>query len=301
MNSRFVVPVDELEEVSEERDYSALEQELNGLEERALQDFVPALTDARDKTLAYVKRSLTDGVRDQSAWLDKFEVRGWQGVTDTFAETFRQGWEAGRRYLRAVAPSIRGHDIHEYRAPVAASWAPRSSLQWLRDKSFWASGVTRDTLTNGAKSIILAALKSGEAEEETMRKLFELWTPYLGDGVDLETMGRLRTIVRTNVTEALNQGIVTEARAPDMQGIILALEYTAVLDERTTPVCQLLHGTQIKTDDKRLDALIPPNHFNCRSVLDPVIEDAEYDENALLTDKLYAEAVTLIPPGFGGS
>jgi SPP1 gp7 family putative phage head morphogenesis protein len=188
--------------------------------------------------------------------------------------------------------------VAEYAAPT--SFAPRASLEWLKQKQLYVSGVARDDLLKRAKALLLQALKTGEPEEETMRKLYESWVPYVGTDVDPNALARLRTIIRTNSTEALNEGIVAEARSPEMAKVIKALVYVATLDDRTTPLCEFLHGTQIWPDDPRLDAIVPPNHFNCRSILDPVIDDDEYDPDALLSIDKYREAVAMIEPGFGG-
>jgi SPP1 gp7 family putative phage head morphogenesis protein len=259
----------------------------------------PAIIESRDRFLAYVKKSLGATMSDRAAWLERLDLKGWGPAQDAFGEMLRQGWEHGRRYVRSVTPSIRA-------LATPTSFAPRASLEWLKSKQLYVSGVARDDLLKRAKSLILSALKTGEAEDVTMKKLFKAWGPYVGDEVDPNAIARLRTIIRTNTTEALNEGIVTEARAMNASGdpaerkVIKALVYVAVLDERTTPVCEFLHGTQIWPDDPRLDALVPPNHFNCRSILDPVISDDEYDPDALLSISKYREAIVLIQPGFGG-
>lgn len=274
------------------RDYAPLVAALNAQEDEALREVSQAIIDSRNASLKYIRANFAR--LGEPEWLDKMDLRAWDTVEASLGETLRQAWEQGRRYVRGALPSVRT-------LAQATSFAPKESLKWLRSKQLYVSGVTREDLLKRAKNIILQGLKKGEDEEVLMGKLFEAWVPHVGNGVDLETMGRLRTIIRTNSTEALNEGILAEARNPDVMKYIKALEYVATLDERTTPVCELLHGTQIWPDDPRLDSLVPPSHFNCRSILDPVIMDEEYDpENALLTPELYAQAVAMIAPGFGG-
>jgi SPP1 gp7 family putative phage head morphogenesis protein len=295
-DSRYISSFEELsfDDSGPSRDYSQLETALNDLEDQALGSLGPAIEESRDRFLAYVAKSLgPDGPRDRAAWLERLDLKGWGPAQDAFGEMLRQGWEHGRRYARAVAPSIRT-------MATPTSFAPRASLEWLKSKQLYVSGVAKDDLLKRAKGLILQALKTGESEDKTMEKLRAAWAPYVGSKVDPAAMVRLRTIVRTNTTEALNEGIVTEARSPDMKGVVKALVYVAVLDSRTTPICEMLHGTQIWPDDPRLDAIVPPNHFNCRSILDPVIDDDEYDPDALLSVAKYQAAVSLVQPGFGG-
>jgi SPP1 gp7 family putative phage head morphogenesis protein len=50
------------------------------------------------------------------------------------------------------------------------------------------------------------------------------------------------------------------------------LEFLAVLDLRTSPVCIAASGRRFRLDDPELPAFRPPMHPNCRSVLIPIID-----------------------------
>lgn len=84
---------------------------------------------------------------------------------------------------------------------------------------------------------------------------------------------RLETIARTNITEATNLSRVALFGSPEFQGFVVAMEYSAILDERTTEICEHLHGKIFKD----WADLTPPNHFNCRSVLVPVTVVDDWD------------------------
>ena len=84
---------------------------------------------------------------------------------------------------------------------------------------------------------------------------------------------RLETIVRTNTTDAYNQARKNEFREDDF---VVAMEYSAVLDDRTTDFCREHDGKIYKKDDPYLDTITPPNDFNCRSLLVPVLADEEF-------------------------
>jgi uncharacterized protein with gpF-like domain len=57
---------------------------------------------------------------------------------------------------------------------------------------------------------------------------------------------------------------------PELGDFVEGLEYSAILDSRTTEVCKSLNGRQYKKDDSVWNSITPPNHFNCRSVLIPI-------------------------------
>lgn len=78
------------------------------------------------------------------------------------------------------------------------------------------------------------------------------------------------------------------------------IRYSAVLDSRTTPVCRYLHERIFRPEDIQLTGLIPPNHFNCRSLVVPIIvgelskpPDYKVDPKVYITDEeiLHAQAL----------
>lgn len=56
-----------------------------------------------------------------------------------------------------------------------------------------------------------------------------------------------------------------------------AVEFSAVLDNRTSSVCEAMHGTHIKLENAVIGKNIPPLHPNCRSTILPVIDQEESD------------------------
>ncbi len=182
-------------------------------------------------------------------------------------------------------------------------FAPIEALRYLDQKTIWITGVLRDKITADAKLIILNAIKFGESLTATIQKLDELFVPYIGeeqvleDGEALDPF-RLETIVRTNSTEAYNQGRLIQARDPEFDGLIKYMEYSAVVDSRTTPVCRLLDGKIIPLNDPNMDRLAPSNHFNCRSILVAVPPSQQVNASDILTEAEEGEALGLIPVGF---
>lgn len=87
----------------------------------------------------------------------------------------------------------------------------------------------------------------------------------------------LERIARTEATRAYNLGMRSEYDAEDT---VVAYEFVAIVDSRTTEQCILLNRTIISKDDPRLDNYTPPLHCNCRSELSPVFA---WDENIVST------------------
>ena len=89
-------------------------------------------------------------------------------------------------------------------------------------------------------------------------------TDAAGRAVNVPT--RVENIVRTNTSAALNMGRTNLFAREEYKGFIEAFEYSAIMDDRITDICETLNG-RIKKD---WGAYTPPNHFQCRSILVPV-------------------------------
>jgi SPP1 gp7 family putative phage head morphogenesis protein len=170
----------------------------------------------------------------------------------------------------------------------------------MDERMFWVSGVLRDDLTKRAQTILMQAIKNGEPLDETIEKLGDVFEPFVGRGVEpeVERPARLETIVRTNLTEAYNTARLAELHDSDLAPFVEGVRYSAILDSRTTEICEFLHDKVFRVDDPDLDRLSPPNHFNCRSVLVPVIVGEKVD--AYATQDEIDRGLEMISEGFGG-
>lgn len=184
----------------------------------------------------------------------------------------------------------------DYATPIT----PVRAANFMDERMFWVSGVLRDDLTRRAQGVLVQALKLGEPLDDTLGKLADTFAPYILEGVAPEVVSpfRLETIVRTNLTEAYNQGRLEELQDPALALYVEGVRYSAIMDERTTPVCQFLHDKVFHEDDPDLGRIAPPNHFNCRSILVPVIVGEDIEEYAGQAE--IDEALSMIKASFGG-
>jgi len=127
-------------------------------------------------------------------------------------------------------------------------------------QSIWARLVAKGFTTR-------ESVRASETDEGVMSALDELWV----DDED-QAASYLDTLSRTNLFEAMNEARFAEFTDPELDGFVVALRYSAVLDQRTTEICSGMHDRVFKTDSEVWDNLRPPNHYNCRSVLIPITE-----------------------------
>lgn len=141
---------------------------------------------------------------------------------------------------------------------------PTAAVKYLKAKKLQVSGVLEDSVTAEVKQAILTGLKSGDASRAIIPRIEKVFEKYVGDDNKLQdgeplSASRIETVVRTNTTEAYNQGRLNSFRG---NSFVQAVMYSAIIDSRTTDVCDLLDGLYFKADDPNLDAITPPNHFN---------------------------------------
>jgi SPP1 gp7 family putative phage head morphogenesis protein len=115
--------------------------------------------------------------------------------------------------------------------------------------------------------ITLDAVLVEEPRESVLERVEEL----LADALDTANVpAYLNTLVRTNTFEALNEARFAEFTDPALADFVVALEYSAIMDERTTEICSELDGHVHAKGSAVWDKFRPPNHYNCRSVLIPI-------------------------------
>lgn len=121
----------------------------------------------------------------------------------------------------------------------------------FRYKFFWLSLVNDVKVIEKVRDVIDKMVEQGIPTSEAIKRYSEL----LGD-----RRYYAETVFRTNLTSHYNLGVVDSFDAE-------YFEYSAIIDERTTQICQRLNGKIFKRSET---SLIPPNHYNCRSIVVPV-------------------------------
>jgi SPP1 gp7 family putative phage head morphogenesis protein len=74
----------------------------------------------------------------------------------------------------------------------------------------------------------------------------------------------------TIVSQCINRGRNGYMLDPDNMDQIQALEYSAIIDDATTDICLSLDGKIMLPDDPDSQQFMPPNHYNCRSIMIPI-------------------------------
>jgi SPP1 gp7 family putative phage head morphogenesis protein len=213
--------------------------------------------------------------------------------------SMKDAWGTGTRHASIEVDKAKGESFS----------IDRKRMKFIEEeyfdiKSFAVAG----TLTNDAlaliKQTILTGVKQGATTKDIIANIYSalitegyttandveavLGAALVSDleiakGVNVNKAHRIETMVRTNIFEAINEARYNYFSDPGLEGFVEALEYSAILDKRTTTICLHLDGHVHPTDSDEWNKYRPPNHFNCRSLLIPVTEIDTWSESDLPT------------------
>ena len=62
---------------------------------------------------------------------------------------------------------------------------------------------------------------------------------------------------------------------PDIKPEVPAWQYSAIMDPRTTEICRGLDRKTYLSNDPIWSRVYPPNHYNCRSIVVPIVGAVE--------------------------
>ena len=283
---------------SEKRlDFERIKNRLDDLEQSALGQMLEVMEQIQEKVLGDVtRRFFKDGLANASE-VHKLKVPYLGSVARIFKGFGEQLLDAGSEDLMAsvkraegfAAVNPGGLSLKQQISAFKANWAAKST------------GIATDIgdeLARDVRNVLLKAMQNGETQAETtlkLKRLFEKWQ--VGSTVRGGAFNpwRLETIIRTNFTNAYAQGRLIASRDPDLKGFIQAYQYSAILDERTSDICDSLDGLVLPADDPMVDRIVPPNHFNCRGVLVEVVKGEDFK---LSTDRQAASAAASVPDSF---
>lgn len=243
------------EEKETKENYSEIETFLNKGE-----------SDLKDKALPFMKHminGLIDSAEkmsinsvDDIAKLDKLsfkksEIKKLSKIlNDNFDASYKRFYDLAKKEIKKDNFAIDPED--EFLAILA-----RENLNFIGD---WEYNVTKS-----ARVAIIGAIKDGLP----ISSVVDLIT---SKGFQ-DTEVALERYARTKHTEVMNNARKSYF---DATGVVGGYQFSAILDGRTSLICQSLHGKIFKKGTEPT----PPLHFNCRSLLIPltIYQDFTPDE-----------------------
>ena len=138
---------------------------------------------------------------------------------------------------------------------------PEEAVNWLKDYVPKLAGVLNSDVIEKVSSVIREAMMTGSTLQERMKALRES-----SEILQKMTDARIESIARTEITRADSMGRLISMKSNED---VIGVEFSAIMDDRTTEICSSRHGLLMRLDDPRLPENTPPLHVRCRSLLLP--------------------------------
>ena len=275
--------------------FTQVSASLDAIELRGAGAIQATLRRSRDELDRMVRADLADGQLDVVQNLNNLPYA--EALVPDVNAMLLAGYGYGRASIAQELSSQFTDKTKVRKFETDVNYIPQDAVNYLNTKAVTVAGTIDARITANVKNVLLSAIKTGMAQAEIIQALDAVFDPYLG--APEKTASQLETIVRTNMTDAFNQGRLIQARAAEDIGVPLTgYQYSAILDARTTDVCKLLDDKFFRADDPDVDRLAPPRHFNCRSVLVPLTIDTGTMGTTPITEAEKAQAIALSGEGF---
>lgn len=186
-----------------------------------------------------------------------------KALRECFADVIETSYEQARRELPK-----------KMFAKVKPGMDKTQTEKFLASRAMKITGVVENKVLDSVQNVLENSIRYDKSLKDTIAAIeedTELLTvlPRVDSaGRAVNVPARLENIARTNISDAVNQARMSLFQDPELKGFVQAFEYSAILDDRTTEICQSLHG-KIQRD---WGSYAPPNHYQCRSLLIPVTE-----------------------------
>ena len=259
-------------------DFTSIEKTLDGAEA----DVLPRIS----KLAASIQNDFIAQVRD-SGLVGRKDAERLNGIGFRNLRDMNRVWATYFEDLYGVATDEAGKEI----LPRGTFKAPTMSEKYLaiiRAEAFKVVKDWNEMVAKKAKGLIIQGMKDGLADSE----IYRLAKAVMAD----ESERWVATVVRTKTTEVYNEArkIYFETD-PIASEIVVAYQWSSILDDRTSEVCRMLDG-KVWERGEFADRVKPPAHFNCRSVIVPITRFEKYEVDAPTLEKIGEAGGNLILP-----
>jgi SPP1 gp7 family putative phage head morphogenesis protein len=214
---------------------------------------------------------------------------------NTINRALTQSWKIGEKHATDEIGAARGTTFTQ----VNMRRLEDNAADYFGAKAFSTAGsltadiedIIKNTLQNGIKFSWTQREITDQIYKTLLRKgmmIVDDAVPFVSlderdliealEGAGLKAH-RLETMIRTTVFDAINEARYNMFTDPALGDFVQAMEYSAILDSRTTNICRNLDGKTFAKESDLWEKYRPPNHFNCRSILIAVTDADTWKES----------------------
>jgi SPP1 gp7 family putative phage head morphogenesis protein len=177
--------------------------------------------------------------------IEDLQVKRLKDLKVLLKNSFREQYSEAKKMAQSELFKV------NYSLPVPTD----EFLNFLEDETYSFIGDWSYQVTKNAKTELIAAIKDGKP----LSSVVDLLT----DKGMKDSLVALERYARTKYTEVMNRGRMDFFESSK---IVQGYQYSAILDDSTSDICEGLDGKVFKDGEQP----VPPLHFNCRSVLIPI-------------------------------
>lgn len=233
-------------------DFRAIGAQLEASETGLLKELRPIVNDIYDDLFDQMrKKKIVAGEESKPERIRTIKLKKMSQVQKVIKKHFRESWQ---KHVTIAQSEL-------FKQNFANIVPSETFLQWLESETFDYVGDWSFNITKEAAVEMRNAIRDG-------RPLSSV-TGVLDDTGKEASRVSAERFARTKFTEIANRA---RLHAFEQAKVVDGVQYSAILDSRTTVVCAGLHGKKFKL----AEAPIPPLHFNCRSIVIPILIFEEY-------------------------
>lgn len=262
--------------------FSVIATRTEAMSDVAAKSMAGIIAKAVGRALKDVPELIKNPVQVQDVVFDKVSMGKLKAAC---VDALGRGWDLGTRQANNEIDNARKVAGKNSRR-VFSALRDDSAAGFLDANGFRMAG----NLADGARAIIqqelLQAIKAGQRPELAASQIYQrlidkgftdlssvdsqtddddvkqALQEAVGASTEAGTLAYLNTLTRTNIFEAMNESRYAAFTDPELDGFVEALEYSAILDDRTTEICQALDGYTADSESDTWDTFRPPNHYN---------------------------------------
>ena len=244
--------------------FSVIDRESTAMEQK----HITLLNKAANKLIIGLTSDI-DEVTPEAIDNLKVSSRAKRAINKVYRTMALDAWALGKRHAD-IEIGKAGRGQFDKERFTAGALTEEAAEAFLESRAFEFSKTFSDKVLKQISSIMFNGIKFQWTLDEIVNRIEQ----------ELETVlkPQIATAARTSIFEAINEARFSFFNSPDLENFVEAVEYSAILDGRTTPICRHLDD---RVYPKRSDVWAkyrPPNHFNCRSILVAVTINDKWQE-----------------------
>lgn len=211
-------------------------------------------------------------------------------IKGAFKSGLERAWAMGITQAMTETSKARRTGFTETERKANFKALRESAADFFDSKAFKMAGDLTDGMRSMIQQELLAGVKAGRRPEVVAARIYDrlirrgflklsdvlteeprenilaLAQELLQDALGQANIpAYLNTLARTNTFEAMNEARYAEFTKPELSDFVVALQYSAILDDRTTEICRSLDQHVYAAKSDIWSTYRPPNHFNALS------------------------------------